>query len=208
MIGGAWRIISTTIRWRSRDVPLKRRLATWREPPIKSESRFTSKVRDLKLKDIQNIWSFVDTFFRDQDAFEPCFRFDDFFPRPEAETRKPVSALTWRVVLRDTVEVHGGDPAQPSRRSDPFRRLRGIAADGRHDQAILLAASLPLLMSWRTWSSLGRQRDAAPWNPTQKLVVQGVYRHVRRPSYRRPALPRNLPNFLPKIFRTQPLIYQ
>lgn len=47
--------------------------------------------------------------------------------------------------------------------------------------ALVLLAGLALLVATiRLFVAVG-QGTLAPWNPTQKLVVRGIYRHVRNP---------------------------
>jgi protein-S-isoprenylcysteine O-methyltransferase Ste14 len=46
---------------------------------------------------------------------------------------------------------------------------------------LLMVVGLVLMVATiRLFITVGK-RTLAPWNPTQKLVVQGVYRHVRNP---------------------------
>jgi hypothetical protein len=52
------------------------------------DDTFSSRLRDLKRRDIRNIWRFTEQFLVEQDAFEPGVRFDYFIDRTEYWRRR------------------------------------------------------------------------------------------------------------------------
>ena len=79
-------------------------------------------------------------------------------------------------VIPGTILVLTGVDTLDLWQSNPATRV-GLPVVG----AILLCLGLVLMVATiRLFVTVG-QGTLAPWNPTQRLVVQGVYRHVRNP---------------------------
>ena len=97
---------------------------------------------------------------------------------------------TWkhlRAILLLPFTVHGGDPRLYSV-ADRAGHARPVAVRPgnpcglcRSSAALLLCLGLVLMVATiRLFVTVGKG-TLAPWNPPQRLVVRGVYRHVRNP---------------------------
>jgi|RhiMethySRZTD1v2_1073278.scaffolds.fasta_scaffold107081_2 hypothetical protein len=82
-----------------------------------SNDTFSSQLRDLKRRDIRNIWRFTEQFLVDQDAFEPGISFRYFIDHTEYRLRQETPQPGDRVrIVNDgfSVWMYDGSRSQPS----------------------------------------------------------------------------------------------
>jgi protein-S-isoprenylcysteine O-methyltransferase Ste14 len=96
--------------------------------------------------------------------------------RPLLQTLRAIAVLPANVTLVVPAAILWATRAAPLPAPSPALRI-GLAAPG----ALLVLVGLALMVrTIRLFHQQG-QGTLAPWDPTRRLVVRGVYRHVRNP---------------------------